>query len=204
MFIIKKIWEKWSNWKSPNKHYWVANILTGVLAFGTFLMAFSTQRNIGIQKQQFAYTNRANIGYGNLITGDSVREARIFLANVGNLPANDFKLIWEIFGVNSESKPSPNKEHIIEADKIYPDQGIEVRCKSTAFKETNPGVILVVEYRYRCSDLKYIRKKGFHAIWVVPAKGGQWVTPAPRINPRDMDIIIETRERLRQFLEKEN
>ncbi len=178
MFIIKMIREKWSNWKSPNKHHWVLTFVTVLLAGGTFFMAFSTQSNIRIQKKQFSYANRAKIGYSTLITGDSVRQAIISLANIGNLPANDFKLIWKIFDLNSESKPKPNKEHMKRGKVIFPDQDIEVSCES-AFEETNSSIILAVEYQYRCKDLKYIRKKGFYALWLIPGQGQSWVTPAP-------------------------
>ncbi len=211
-YMKKTLLTKANEWS--RKHVSVVTIAaaagTVMAAVGTIALCYVTWRNVNLtseelkdQKQQFRYVNRAKIGHGKLITGDSVREARIFLENIGDLPANDFELIWEIFDLNSKNKPNPNKEHIEREEIVFPDQRIEVKCES-AFEETNRSIILNVEYQYRCKDLKYIRKKGFYALWLIPSEGKFWVTPAPIINPDHMKVIVETRERLRQFLEKEN
>ncbi len=155
-------------------------VLVGVTiwyATNSFRQTNIQSEALDVERQNLLLINRAkivNLGY---IIGD-VKGGIIRFTNIGNFPAEDFKLIWKFIHIKdaknqriypepiSKTNLSSHEEKEIESKEVInPDMDIEINYFSSGLVPEDKPVFLVIAYKYKCKGLKDIRRKEFYYHW---------------------------------------
>jgi hypothetical protein len=174
-------------------------VATIALVVVTCLYVRHLGRQIEMQQKQFNLTNRAKIICGHVIRGD-VNRGVLKLTNKGDLPAEDFKLIWKYMYIeNVDNKiiyPTPisktnilshSEEEIIKEHVVDPDMDIVTKCEWPEVAKEQERVILFVAYKYKCQGSEEFRRKEYFYYWNEAASIPKWVQE--NYNLADVHIV---------------
>ena len=103
---------------------------TIALVVVTWIYVVHTGHQVEMQKQQFELANRAKLfpKYPNEIEGN-VYGGAILVENKGNLPAEDFKLVWKVTKIDGGGEREEGEGELLRK-KVKPDGIVEIPYKS--------------------------------------------------------------------------
>ena len=194
-------------------------VLVGVTiwyATNSFRQTNIQSEALDVERQNLLLINRARIVNLGHIIGD-VNGGIIRFTNIGNFPAEDFKLIWKFIYIkgtkNQQIYPEPisktnlssHEEKEIESKEVInPDMDIEIDYFSSGLVPEDNPVFLVIAYKYKCKGLKDIRRKEFYYYWHnTNVQQPYWILNNRDLSAGHINAVTNMMHDLRQLLKQE-
>jgi len=197
--------QKIPNFKMRLSADWVQAIATIILVSITAVYVIYTNNLVKQQKQsmesqqkQFEMVNRPRV-----IPLSPVGEpsgGQISFANLGNLPAENLSIAWNIFQVDDKRKSADAVIKREEFARIAPDESVSV-VYSSNLANADPSVFLVLGVRYDGNGLSHICSYTDFFFWNIHNNPPYWVRPNP-LEQRLVDAVFQRRRAVAMILEQ--